>query len=85
LIGIGTPVSVTAGRATFGYGLLGCGSLLFGEVGGHRIEGAGLVVQPVNPVEVVIGDFDRRQLALADRGGKLEHGQVMYLRHATEQ
>jgi len=54
----------------------------------HRVEGADLLAEAVYAVQVVIGDLDRRQLALADRGGQLDHRHVMNLRHlghATEQ
>ena len=91
MIGIGTPVSGGSSAASppalrlSADRFLGRGRLLPGQIGGHRVEGTGLLVQPVDPVEVMVGDLDRRQLALADRGGEFEHGQVMYLGHANEQ
>jgi len=66
-------------------GLLGLHGLLASQVLRHRVERPDLLAEAVYAVQVVIGDLDRRQLALADRGGELDHGHVMNLRHATEE
>jgi len=64
--------------------LLGGQCLLAGEGRGDREECPDIGVQPLDSVQVVIGDVGRRQLALADGGGQLQHGQVVNLGHATD-
>ena len=52
-------------------------------VGRRGDEGAD-VVEPVHPVEVVVGELERRDLALPDQLALLERGQVVQLGHAAD-
>ena len=67
-----SAAAATSGSAARGDGLLGRAAWSRGQVGGDRVEGADLGVQPLDAVEVMAGDLDRRQLTLADRRGQLQ-------------
>ena len=84
LIGIGIPVSgdrdstrPPGPRSSLVTAFSAAAACSRASSGCHRVEGADLLVQPVDALQVVLGDLDRGRAAGPDRGGQLGHGQVM--------
>ena len=76
LIAVGTPQQRSVTRRQRG-------GPLARLVGCRGDEGAD-VVEAVHPVEVVLGELERRDLALPDQLALLERGQVVQLGHAVD-